>query len=131
EGLFTGAGAITGCAQFGAETVPVKALLEQAYAAELAVALEDMSDGRGFGFNHNELAVAHLVAERDRTPHPHTLALGGRNLVADALAGYLALELREGEQYVEGQTSHRSRRVELLRYRDEGDLMAIEDFDHP
>src|ERR1019366_9319283 len=111
EGLLTRAGSIAGYAQFGAEIILVKVLLEQAYAAELAVALEDMSDGGGFGFNHNELAVTHLVAERDHAPHPHALALGGRNLVADALAGYLALELREREQDIERQAPHRSRGV--------------------
>ena len=35
------------------------------------------------------------IAERHRAAHPHALLLGGRDLVADALAGDLALELGE------------------------------------
>src|ERR1700730_16736937 len=89
-----------------------------------------MSDRRGFGFNPCQLSSAHLVAERDQASHPHALALGGRNLVTNTLAGDLAFELREREQDVERQTSHRSRRVELLRYSDEGNLVSIEDLDH-
>ena len=42
-----------------------------------------------------------VVAERQRAAHPHALALGGRDLVADALARDLALELGEGQQHVE------------------------------
>jgi|GEM_PF-1073166 hypothetical protein len=71
------------------------------------VALEDMSDRVGFGFVDHELPVAHLVAERDQTTHSHAFALGGRNFVADALAGYFTFELREREQDVERQTPHR------------------------
>jgi hypothetical protein len=41
-------------------------------------------------------------------------------LVSDALADDLALELREGQQNVEGQAPHRGRGVELLRHRHEG-----------
>src|SRR5882762_2225040 len=89
-----------------------------------------MSDRGGFGFNQCQLTVVHLVTERDQTTHPHAFALGGRNLVADALAGYLAFELCEREQHVERQTSHRNRGVELLCNRDEGNLVSIEDLDH-
>src|SRR5271169_275324 len=130
EGLFTGAGPITSYAEFGTETISVKVLLEQAHAAKLAVSLEDMSDRGGFGFDHCQLPLVHLVAERDQTTHPHAFALRGRNFVADALAGYLAFELREREQYVERQATHRSRGVELLRYRDKGNLVSVEDLNH-
>jgi hypothetical protein len=55
--------------------------------------------------------------------------LRGGDLVADALAGYLALELGEGQQHIEGQPSHRGRRVELLRDRHERHALGIEDLD--
>ena len=44
--------------------------------------------------------------------HPHAFLLRSRDLVADAFAGDLALELGEGEQHVEGQPPHRCRGVE-------------------
>ncbi len=47
--------------------------------------------------------------------HPHPLALGGGDLVADALAGDLALKLGEGQQHVQHQSAHRGGGVELLR----------------
>ncbi len=61
----------------------------------------------------------HLVAERDQTTHPHSLLLGGGDLVADPLARHLALELGEGQQDIERQASHRARGIELLGNRDE------------
>ena len=64
---------------------------------------------------HDQLAVLDVVAERDEAAHPHALLARGGELVADALADDLALELREGEQDVERQPSHRGRRVERLR----------------
>src|SRR6266851_3310266 len=131
EGLLTRAGPTTRYAPLGAETIAVKLRLEQAHATQRAVALEDLSDCGGFGFDNCKLPVAHRVAERDQTAHPHPLAFRGRDLVADALAGDLAFELGEREQDVEGQASHRSRGVELLRYGDEGDLVSVEDLDHP
>src|SRR5208282_3103684 len=43
------------------------------------------------------------------------LLFGRRNLVADALARDLALELGEGEQHVEREAAHAARRIERLR----------------
>jgi hypothetical protein len=60
-----------------------------------------MADGLGFGSIHDKLAVLDVIAERRQAPHPHALLLRGRDLVADALAGHLALELREREQHIE------------------------------
>ena len=45
------------------------------------------------------------------------------------LADDLALELRKGQQNVQGQTPHRGRRVELLRDRNKGCPSRIEDLD--
>ena len=41
----------------------------------------------------------------------------------------LALELRKGQQDIQGQAPHRGRRVELLRDRNKGRASRIEDFD--
>ena len=65
--------------------------------AELDEPLEDHPDGRGLGLVDDQLAVLDLVAERDEAAHPHALPAGGRELVADALADHLALELGEGQ----------------------------------
>ena len=67
-----------------------------------------------------------LIAERHHASHPQPLALGGADLVADTLAGDLALELGEGQQHVQRQPAHAGRRVEGLRDTDERDAVAIE-----
>src|SRR5262245_43096665 len=54
---------------------------------------------------------------------------GSCDLVADALGGDLPLELGKGQQHIEGQTTHRGRRIELLGDRDKGDAVSIEQFD--
>src|SRR6516225_8784323 len=56
---------------------------------------------------HQTAHAAHFPASR--------LLLRGGDLVADALADDLTLELRKGQQHVQGQATHRRRRVELLR----------------
>jgi hypothetical protein len=72
-----------------------------------------------------------FVAEGHVAPHPHPPLLGSSDLVADALAGHLALELGKGQENIQGQPPHRGRRVELLGHRDERDLVLIEDLDQP
>src|SRR5712672_2952339 len=69
------------------------------------------------------------ITERRYPAHPHPLLLRGGDLVADALADDLTLELRKGQQNVQGQASHRGRRVELLRDRNKGRTSGIEDLD--
>jgi hypothetical protein len=69
----------------------------------------------------------HPVAEGDSAAHPHALASGGRELVADSLAGNLALELGEGEQHVEREAPHGSGSIELLGDGDEGNAVGVED----
>ena len=64
-------------------------------------------------------------------PPIHAFLLRSRDLVADAFAGDLALELGEGEQHVEGQPAHRCRGVDLLGHRDDGHLTLVEDFHDP
>jgi hypothetical protein len=63
----------------------------------------------------DQLPIAHDVAEGDGPTHPHALALGRSDLVADAFAGHLALELREGQQHVQCEPAHAGRRIEVLR----------------
>jgi hypothetical protein len=59
--------------------------------------------------------------------HPHAFPLRGGDLVANALAGDLSLELREGQQHIEGQAAHAGRGVECLRHRHERNPMRIEE----
>jgi hypothetical protein len=63
--------------------------------------------------------------------HPQAPSTRGGDLVADALARHLALELREGEQHVEREPAHRRGGVELLGHRDEGDAVRVEGLDDP
>ncbi len=56
-------------------------------------------------------------------------SFGGGDLVADALAGDLALELGEGQQDVEGQPAHRGGGIELLGDGDERDALRVEQLD--
>jgi hypothetical protein len=61
------------------------------------------------------------IAEGEGTSDPQPLGLGGCDLVADALGGDLPFELGKGQKHIQGQTTHRGRRVEPLGDRDEGD----------
>ena len=88
------------------DAVEGELLLQQPHRAEREVEAEHAPDGVGLGLVHHQLALARLVAERHRAAHPHALALGGGDLVADALARDLALELREGQQHVQRQPAH-------------------------
>src|SRR3984893_14466478 len=83
--------------------------------AEFGIAAKNEAHDFRLAFDDHELAVLRLIAERRHPPHPHPLLLRGGDLVANALADDLALELREGQQHVEGQAPHRGCRVELLR----------------
>ena len=106
-------------------------LLDQCGAGpEFDEALEDVPDQLGLAFVGHQSAVLDVVAQRRHAPHPHAFALAGRDLVADALASDLALELREGEQDVQHQPTHGGRRVELLGDRHERHAIAFEHFDH-
>ena len=60
-----------------------------------------------------------VVAQRHHAADPESLAFGGGDLVADALAGDLPLELRKRQQHVQREPAHGGRGVELLGDRDE------------
>ena len=68
---------------------------EQRDRAQFRIAPEDQPDGRGLRLIHDQFAVLDVVAERHVPAHPHALLLRRRDLVADALADDLALELGE------------------------------------
>jgi len=82
---------------------------------------------RGGIFAHDKPAVLDLVVEgRRHTTHPDVLTAARRYLVPDALGRRLALELRKGEQDVQGQPHHGDGGFEGPRHRNEGDLVAVE-----
>ena len=97
--------------------------------AGLGEAIEDPAHGRRLALDDHQPAVLDLVAERRPAAHPHALLAGRRELVADALADHLALELGEAEQDVERQPAHGGRGVELLGDADEGHVVALEHLD--
>ncbi len=111
------------------DTRRIEVLLEQSHRAQVLVAAEDVADGLGLGLVDDQLSVFHVITERWIAAHPHALLLGGGNLVADPLAGDLALELGKRQQHVQGQPAHRGGGVERLRHRNEGDAVGIEHFD--
>ena len=114
----------------GGHPVEAELLDQPGRGAEFDETLEDMPDGLRLLRVGDQPPVLDVVAERRDTAHPQPLALAGRNLVADALAGHLALELGEGEQDVQHQPPHGGGGVELLGDRDEGHPVALEHLDH-
>ena len=116
--------------QLGDHATLLEVLLQAPHRAEFEIALKDLPDGGRLAWINHQTALADVIADGRHPAHPHALAFGGGNLVADAFPGDFALELGEGEQDVEGQTAHRSRRIELLGDRNERDPLGVEYFDH-
>jgi len=92
--------------------------------------VEDAPHQGGLGLVDHQQPVANVVAERQRPAHPHPFGLAGGDLVADAFASDLALELGERQQDVEHQPAHRGGRVDLLRDGAEADAVAVEYVHH-
>ena len=88
-----------------------------------------VADAVGLGLIDGDLAVLGVVAERRHAADPKALALGGGDLVPDALGGDLPLELGKRQQHVEGQPPHRGGRVELLGDGDERHVVLVEQLD--
>jgi hypothetical protein len=65
-------------------------------AADLQVPAEDQPYPFGFLFNDHKLAVPQFIAEGEGATYPEPLALGGGDLVANALGGDFPLELSKG-----------------------------------
>ena len=104
--------------------------LEQPHAIELQIQAVDRAHPLRLVLVDGERPLLGDIADRCVAPHPQALALGGGDLVPDALAGDFALELREGEQDVERQPPHGIGRIELLGDRDERHPVGIEQLDH-
>src|SRR5712672_402285 len=77
-------------------------VLQQPDRAEFGIAAKDEAHDFRLAVDDDELAVLRLITERRHPAHPHPLLFRGGDLVADALADDLALELCEGQQNVEG-----------------------------
>jgi hypothetical protein len=74
--------------------------------AEFGVAAKNQAHDFRLAVDDNELSVLRLIPERRHPAHPNPLLLRGSDLVTDTFADDLALKLREGQQYVEGQAPH-------------------------
>ena len=77
--------------------------LEPHDAADLEIASEKIANEGGVLLM--EGPVLDSISERNDAPHPYALLLGGGDLVPDSLAGDLSLELGEGQEHVEPQSS--------------------------
>src|SRR4029077_16053761 len=115
---------------FGDDPASLQIASEGPDGTEFEITFIDVFYGRSFSRIDYQPAIADVVAQGRDSAHPHSLALGGGNLVPDPLARYLALELRERQQDVEGKASHRGGGVELLGDGYERDTIRIEQFDH-
>src|SRR5438105_5785501 len=80
---------------------------QQVEAAKLQIPPKDGPHPLGFLFHHDDLAVLGGVSERGYAADPQPLALGGRDLVADALGSDFPLELGKRQQDIERQPPHR------------------------
>src|ERR1039458_8436822 len=115
---------------FGDDLAALQIASQEPYGTELEISLIDVFHRRGFGPIDYQPAIADVVAQRRHPAHPHSLALGGGDLVTDPLARYLAFELGEGQQDVERKSAHRGCRVELLGDRNKRNAVRVEHLDH-
>src|SRR6516165_265781 len=99
---------------------------QEVEAAELEIAAEDFPDPFRLSVIDRDPSTLGVIAERGHASDPEPLALGSRDLVADALGGDFALELGKRQQDVEGQPAHRGGGVELLGDRDKRHIMLVE-----
>ena len=83
-------------ANFGGQSLGLEISNQAIDAAQFKVALENEPDGFCFVLVDGELAIVERLTERNHSSDPQALALGGGDLVADALGCDLAFELGEG-----------------------------------
>ena len=102
EGFTTTSLAVIRFAGFRSKTQPVRCLFHQPDVFMLKVKPEQCADGLGFRMIDDQFRVDRVIAQGHHAAHPHALLLGRGDLVTDALAGDLTLELGEREQHVEG-----------------------------
>src|SRR5271165_1058494 len=88
--------------QLALDAPGLQLVLQQPDRAEFGIAAKNEAHDFRLAADDDELAVVRLVTERRHPAHPHPLLLRGGDLVADALADDLALELRKGQQNIEG-----------------------------
>ena len=111
-----------------AKPEPQRLRMHRPHGAEAPVELEELAHHRRLVLADLQGAPVGIVAEGHQPAHPEAAPLGGGDLVADALGGHLALELREAQQHVQGQPAHAGRGVEGLGHRDEGGACRIQPF---
>src|ERR1019366_4718370 len=80
---------------FGDDLAALQIAPQEPDGTEFEISLIDVFHRRGFGPIDHQLVIADVIAQRRHPAHPHSLALGGGDLVTDPLARYLTLELRE------------------------------------
>ena len=107
----------------------VQLLYETHDAPRFEISPKEGAHDLGMVLDDMQCPVRDPVAQRNHAAHPHPLLLRGGDLVPDPLAGDLPFELGEGQEHVEGQTSHAGRGVERLGHRHEGDLVPVEQLD--
>src|SRR5215471_15372057 len=88
-------------------------VLQKPDRAEFRIAAKDRAYNFRLAVDDDGLAVLRPIPERRHAAHPHPLLLRGGDLVADALAHDLALELRKEQQNIQGQAPHRARCVHV------------------
>src|SRR5215203_601403 len=84
----------------------IEPTLEGADGAELDITGKQAPDQDRMVLDDVQGPVLDPIAERHHATHPDALLLRCSNLVPDALARDLALELSEGQQHVEGEPPH-------------------------
>src|ERR1039458_6616713 len=104
----------------------VDRLFETGGASRFEIPAKKASNDFGMVFDNVQGATLDAVAQRNHAAHPHALLLRSGDLVPDPLSCDLALELREGQEDVQGQSSHTGGGVERLSHRDEGHVMGVE-----
>src|ERR1019366_48465 len=130
EGVASRAPAVLRYANLRNNPAPIQIVFQKTDASQFEVPFIDLLNPLRFFFNDYQPAIADVIAEGTEASHPHTLFLGGSNLVADPFARHLALKLRERQQHVQCEAAHRGGGIELLSDRDERNVVSIEDLHH-
>src|SRR6516164_4029345 len=81
------------CTDLGDNAPPAQVSHQQVETAELEITAEDSPDPLSLSVIDRNLSTLGVIAKRSHSSDPQPLALGSRDLVADALGGDLALEL--------------------------------------
>src|SRR5215471_3983883 len=82
--------------RLGAIALGLKLPAQPGHRLEGRVAAKDVPHHLRLALVDQELFVLERITDGRRAAHPQTFLPGRRDLVADALPSYLALELREG-----------------------------------